>query len=113
MKIEAIVREETYEDVKDALNAIDVHGITVTQVMGCGYQKGYTAVVRGRKMDINMLPKIKLEIVVSSDDWVDKVIDTICDAAYTGKPGDGKIFVYSLTDAVRIRTRQHGPEAIY
>lgn len=112
-KIEAIVREETYEDVKDALNAIDVHGITVTQVMGCGYQKGYTSIVRGRKMEINLLPKIKFEIVVSSDEWVDKVIDTICDTAYTGKPGDGKIFVYDLKDAVRIRTRQHGPDAIY
>jgi nitrogen regulatory protein P-II 1 len=113
IKIDAIVREEVYEELKDALNEIDVHGITVSQVMGCGIQKGYSSIIRGTKVDINMLPKIKFEIVVSTDEWVEKVVDTICKVAYTGNPGDGKIFVYELKDAVRIRTGQHGDEAIY
>lgn len=112
-KIEAIVREELYEEIKDALNDIDVHGITVTQVMGCGSQKGYSSIVRGSKVDINMLPKIKFEIVVSSDEWTKKVVDLISRVAFTGNPGDGKIFIYDLKDAVRIRTGQHGNEAIY
>lgn len=113
IKIEAIVREEKYEDVKDALNQIDVHGITVSQVLGCGMQKGYLGIARGTKVDINMLPKIKFEIVVSSREWADKTVDIINKTAYTGNHGDGKIFVYELMDAVRIRTGQHGPEAIY
>lgn len=113
LKIEAIVREDKYEEIKAALNAIDVHGITVSQVMGCGIQKGYEGMVRGTKVDINMLAKIKFEIVVSSKEWADKTIDTICKIAYTGNHGDGKIFVYELADAIRIRTGQHGVEAIY
>jgi len=110
-KIEAIVREEKYEEVKDALNAVDVHGITVSQVLGCGMQKGYVN-DSGKEADINMLPKIKFEIVVSSQEWADKTVDIINKTAYTGNHGDGKIFVYELKDAVRIRTGQHGPEAI-
>lgn len=113
VKIDAIVNEEVYEDLKDALNKINVHGITVSQVMGCGIQKGYSSIVRGTKVDINMLPKIKFEIVVSTEQWVDKVVDVICQIAYTGNPGDGKIFVYDLKDAIRIRTGQRGNEAIY
>ncbi|PWJ51072.1 P-II family nitrogen regulator [Faecalicatena contorta] len=113
VKIDAIVNEEVYEDLKDALNRINVHGITVSQVMGCGIQKGYSSIVRGTKVDINMLPKIKFEIVVSTEQWVDKVVDVICEIAYTGNPGDGKIFVCDLKDAVRIRTGQRGNEAIY
>ena len=112
-KIDAIVREECYEDVKNALNEINVHGITVTQVMGCGYQKGYIKIVRGREVELNMLPKIKFEVVVSSREWSEKVVEAICKAAYTGQPGDGKIFVYEIQDAIRIRTGQHGAEAIY
>lgn len=113
IKIDAIVREEKYEEIKDALNNIDVHGITVSQVMGCGVQKGYSSIIRGTKVDINMLPKIKFEIVVSSQEWCDKVVETIRNIAFTGSHGDGKIFVYELKDVVRIRTNQHGPEAIY
>lgn len=113
IKIEAIVRNEIYEELKDALNEIDVHGMTVSQVMGCGYQKGYTSIVRGSKVDVNMLPKIKFEIVVSTQEWVDKVVEVIRRVAYTGRPGDGKIFIYDLKDVVRIRTGQHGDEAIY
>jgi nitrogen regulatory protein P-II 1 len=113
IKIEAIVREEKYEDVKTVLNELDVHGITVSQVMGCGVQKGYTEIVRGTKVDVNMIPKIKFEIVVPNQEWADKTVDAITKTAITGKPGDGKIFVYSLLDTVRIRTGQHGTEAIY
>ncbi len=112
-KIDAIVREEIYEELKDALNEINVHGMTVSQVMGCGYQKGYQKVVRGSRVDVNMLPKIKFEIVVSTEEWMKKVVNLICMVAYTGQPGDGKIFVYNLMDVIRIRTGQHGDEAIY
>lgn len=113
IKVEAIVREDKYEDVKTALNDIDVHGITVSQVMGCGIQKGYTGIVRGTKVDVNMLPKIKFEIVVPTKEWADKTVEVISKTAYTGNHGDGKIFVYELMDTVRIRTGQHGAEAIY
>jgi len=112
IKIDAIVREEKYEEIKEALNEIDVHGITVSQVMGCGVQKGYASMVRGTKVDINMLPKIKFEIVVSSEDWMNKVVETIRKIAFTDNNGDGKIFIYELKDVVRIRTNEHGVSAI-
>lgn len=112
IKIEAIVREDKLEDVKQALQDINVHGITVYQVMGCGTQKGYVEYVRGQKVDINMLPKIKFEIVVSTEEWEQKVIDAIQKAAVTGAPGDGKIFSYEIRTAMRIRTRETGEKAI-
>ena len=112
IKIEAIVREESMEDVKQTLQDINVHGITVYQVMGCGTQKGYTEYVRGQKVDINMLPKIKFEIVVSSEEWEKKTIDVIQKAAYSGAPGDGKIFSYEIKSAMRIRTKETGYDAI-
>ena len=87
IKIEAIVREEKLEDVKEALNAIQVNGITVSQVMGCGSQRGYKSVVRGMEVDVMMLPKIKFEIVVSSEEWEKKTIEAIQKAAYTGEVG--------------------------
>ena len=113
IKIEAIVREEKYEEVKAALNDIDVYGMTVSQVMGCGVQKGYSGIVRGTKVDVNMLPKIKFEIVVPTKASVDRTVEVLRKAALTGNQGDGKIFVYDLLDTVRIRTGQHGTEAIY
>ena len=94
IKIEAIVREEKLEDVKEALSEIEVHGITIYQVMGCGKQKGY------------------LEIVVSDENWEKKTIEAIQKAAYTGHPGDGKIISYDLKSALRIRTGETGKEAI-
>ena len=112
IKIEAIVREDKFEDVKQALQEINVHGITVYQVMGCGTQKGYTEYVRGQKVDINMLPKIKFEIVVSTEEWEKKTVAVIQKAAYTGSPGDGKIFSYDLKSAMRIRTKETGDSAI-
>lgn len=89
------------EDVKAALNEIQVNGFTVTQIMGCGTQRGYTEYVRGSKIDVFLKPKIKFEIVVSSEDWEIKVIDAVQKAAFTGDPGDGKIFSYEIRNAVR------------
>ena len=111
-KIEAIVRPEKMEDVKEALNNIEVHGITMYQVMGCGTQHGMTEVVRGQHVDIHLMAKIKFEIVVSTDEWAEKAINAIIDSAYTGNVGDGKIFVYGLDNVIRIRTRDTGAAAI-
>jgi nitrogen regulatory protein P-II 1 len=112
IKIEAIVRQEKLEDVKSALNAIEVNGITVFQVMGCGAQKGYSEMVRGSKVDVSLLPKVKFEIVVSSEEWEQKVIQSIQEAAFTGNIGDGKIFSYDLRSAMRIRTCETGYDAL-
>ena len=106
IKVEAYVREDKFEDVKAALNAIGVNGLTVSQVMGCGIQRGYKEIVRG------MQPKIKFEIVVSSEEWEVKTIEAIEKAAYTGEPGDGKIFTYEIRHAQKIRTKETGYDAI-
>lgn len=112
IKIDAIVREEKFEDVKQALQDIEVNGITVSQVMGCGAQRGYTEIVRGMEIGIQMRPKIKFEIVVSSEEWEKKTIDAIQKAAYTGEMGDGKIFSYEVRSALKIRTKETGYDAI-
>lgn len=112
IKIEAIVREEKFEDVKDSLNQIEVNGITVSQVMGCGAQRGYREIVRGSEVDIVLLPKVKFEIVVSSEEWEKKVIAAIRKAAFTGEMGDGKIFSYEIRNAVKIRTNETGYNAL-
>ena len=112
IKIEAIVREEALEDVKAALIAEDVRGITVSQVMGCGTQMGFTQLVRGSKVSTTMLPKIKFEIVVSTSQWAERAINAIRKAAYSGHPGDGKIFCYEIQRAIRIRTGEEDVEAI-
>ena len=112
IKVEAIVREEVFEDVKEALNAIDVNGITVSQVMGCGAQSGYKKRVRGTEVDVMMQPKIKFEIVVSSEEWEKATIDAIQKAAFTGEVGDGKIFSYEIRTATKIRTRESGADAL-
>lgn len=112
IKIEAIVREEAYQDVKDALSEIGVNGITVYQVVGCGVQRGMSEYVRGQKVDIQVLPKIKFEIVVSSEEWEKKTIEAIQKAAYTGHPGDGKIFSCYIKQAVKIRTGETGYDAV-
>lgn len=111
-KIEAIVREEKLEDIKEALHGIDVNGVTVSQVMGFGVQRGYTTIVRGQEIDIMMQPKLKFEIVVSSEEWKDKIIKKILEVAATGEIGDGKIFSYQITDAVKIRTGETGYAAL-
>ena len=112
IKIEAIVREEAFLDVKNALSDIGVNGITGYQVVGCGVQRGLSEYVRGQKVDVQVLPKIKFEIVVSSEEWERKTIEVIKKAAYTGNPGDGKIFSYEIRQAVKIRTGETGYDAV-
>ena len=107
IKIEAFVREDKFEDVKEALAKIAVY-----QVMGCGIQKGYREVIRGNEVEINMLPKIKFEIIVSDEVWEKKTIKAIQTAAFTGNPGDGKIISYDLKSALRIRTGETDKDAI-
>ena len=113
IKIDAIINEDKMEDVKDALQELQVHGMTISQVMGCGTQMGYKEKVRGYDVDINVRPKVTFEIVVSSQEWARRTVDAICRTAHTGEHGDGKIFVYELMDVVRIRTGEHGPKAVW
>jgi nitrogen regulatory protein P-II 1 len=110
-KIEAIIRPFKIDDVREALSEIGVSGLTLTEVKGYGRQKGHTEVYRGSEYQIDFLPKLKLEIVVK-DSMVDKVIDTIIKTARTGQVGDGKIFVYDITEVVRIRTEESGEDAL-
>jgi len=110
-KIEAIVQPGKFENVKTALIDIGVDGMTVSEVRGHGRQKGHTEVFRGREYSVDLLPKIKLEMIVD-DDIVEKAIDAIMKSAYTGKIGDGKIFLYKVEGAIRIRNGQRGPAAI-
>lgn len=110
-KIEIITRSNKLDDLMGALNDIGVLGMTVSQVFGCGLQKGHEEVYRGKKYDINLVPKIKVETVVCEVP-VDKVLEAAQKVLRTGNYGDGKIFVYELTDAVRIRTGQRGATAI-
>jgi nitrogen regulatory protein P-II 1 len=110
-KIEAIIRGERLQPVQDVLDKLGASGLTVTEVMGCGRQKGYTEQYRGSRANISLLPKIKVESVVP-DQIVDQVIEAIVAAAYTGEPGDGRIFVTPLEKAVRIRTGERGEEVL-
>lgn len=110
-KIECIVRPGKLEDVKEALNKSGVQGMTVMQVMGCGLQKGRKEVYRGTELTINLLPKVKLEVIVK-DNVADEVIGLIRKAAMTGEIGDGKIFISTVDNAIRIRTGETGEEAI-
>jgi nitrogen regulatory protein P-II 1 len=110
-KIDAIVQPGKYEAVKSALIAIGIEGMTVSEVRGHGRQKGHTEVFRGREYSVDLLPKIKFELIVE-DDVVEKVMDTIATTASTGKIGDGKIFVYKVDDVMRIRNKERGSSAI-
>ena len=112
IKIEAIVRDDKLDDVVKALTDIEVNGISVSQVMGHGVQKGYTELVRGLEISVNLVPKIKFEIVVSSEEWEKKTIDAIQKAACTGEVGDGKIFSYDLRGVIRIRTGEKDYDAL-
>jgi nitrogen regulatory protein P-II 1 len=109
--IEAIIKPFKLDEVKDALNEIGVMGITVSEVKGFGRQKGHTELYRGAEYVVDFIPKVKLEIAVS-DDMVPKVLETIENSAKTGRIGDGKIFVMSLEETVRIRTGERGGEAL-
>jgi nitrogen regulatory protein P-II 1 len=110
-KIECVLRPGKLEDVKDELGKFGIKGMTVTQVIGCGLQKGHTEVYRGAEYNINLIPKVKVEIVIRDED-VDKVVSLISRAARTGQTGDGKIFIYPVAGAVRIRTGERGNDAI-
>ena len=107
----AIIKPFKLEEVRDALTAIGVHGLTVTEVKGYGRQKGHTEIYRGAEYAVSFLPKLKIEVAVNAD-VVDKVVDTIMATARTGQIGDGKIFVYSLDSAVRIRTGEKDKDAL-
>ena len=107
----AIIKPFKLDEVKDALNEIGIQGITVTEVKGFGRQKGHTELYRGAEYVVDFLPKVKMEIVVK-DDMVNKVIETIENAARAGRIGDGKIFVTTVEEVVRIRTGERGEEAI-
>jgi nitrogen regulatory protein P-II 1 len=110
-KIEAIIRPERLQPVQDALDELGVSGLTVSEVMGCGRQKGYTEQYRGSRANISLLHKLKVESVVS-DDVVDRAVDAIVGAAYTGETGDGRVFVWPLEQAIRIRTGERGEDSV-
>ncbi|GAV22907.1 P-II family nitrogen regulator [Carboxydothermus pertinax] len=110
-KIEALIRPQKLNEVKEALNKLGISGMTVTEVVGCGQQKGQKEIYRGFEYEINLLPKVKIEIV-TIDNMVEEIIRIISDVARTGEIGDGKIFVYDVLDSVRIRTGERGIAAI-
>ncbi|MBW2497045.1 MAG: P-II family nitrogen regulator [Deltaproteobacteria bacterium] len=110
-QIKAIIKPFKLDGVKEALSAIGIQGMTVTEVKGFGRQKGHVELYRGAEYLVDFLPKIKLEIVVG-DEMVDKAVEAIVEAAKTGRIGDGKIFVLPMEETIRIRTGERGPEAV-
>jgi nitrogen regulatory protein P-II 1 len=110
-KIEAIIKPFKLDEVKEALQEIGIQGLSVTEVKGFGRQKGHTELYRGAEYVVDFLPKVKIEVVLA-DDMVDAAIDAIIDAAKTDKIGDGKIFVSDISQAIRIRTRESGEDAL-
>lgn len=110
-KIEAIIQPSRLDEVKDALKEIGIEGMTVLEVRGHGRQKGHTEVYRGREYSVDLLPKLKIEMVLP-DELVEPVIEALLKSARTGKIGDGKVFVLPVEDAIRIRNGQRGPSAL-
>ncbi len=110
-KIEAIIKPFKLDDVKEALQEIGLQGITVLEARGFGRQKGHTELYRGAEYVVDLLPKVKIEVIVESE-MVEKAIEAIVNAAHTDRIGDGKIFVTNIEDVVRIRTGERGPDAI-
>ncbi|HLX94852.1 MAG TPA: P-II family nitrogen regulator [Verrucomicrobiae bacterium] len=110
-KIEAIIKPFKRNDVKEALNELGIHGMTVTEVKGFGRQKGHTEIYRGSEYTVDFLPKVKIETVLP-EEQVEAAIEAIINAAKTGKIGDGKVFVYPVDDARRIRTSERGDSAV-
>lgn len=110
-KIEAIIQPYKLDEVKDSLKSIGVDGMTITEVRGHGRQKGHKEVYRGMEYEVDMLPKVKIEVVVP-DDRLDEVSRTLVASARTGKIGDGKVFVYDVLDAIRIRNDETGEAAL-
>jgi nitrogen regulatory protein PII len=110
-KLEAIIKPFKLDDVKEALSALGIQGMTVAEVKGFGRQKGHTEIYRGSEYHVDFLPKIKIELVLA-DSQVNEAVDAIVKAAKTGKVGDGKIFVMAIEDAIRIRTEEKGEQAV-
>ncbi len=110
-KIEAYIRPEKIEDIKEILSSLHINGLSITQIMGCGNQKGWKEFVRGTPVDYNFLPKIKIELVVL-DEQVEQIVKSILEKAFTGEVGDGKIFISTIDEAIRIRTNERGNDAI-
>lgn len=110
-KLEAVIQTSKLDAVKDALHEIGVEGMTVLEARGHGRQKGHTEVYRGREYTVDLIPKLKLELVLA-DDLVEKAVQTIVSAARTGKIGDGKIFLTKVDDAIRIRNEERGDSAL-
>jgi nitrogen regulatory protein PII len=110
-KIEAIIKPFKLDEVKDALNQVGLKGITVLEAKGFGRQKGHTELYRGAEYVVDFLPKVKIELIVE-DDLVEKAVEAIRAAAYTGRIGDGKIFVSQIDEAIRIRTGERGDAAV-
>jgi len=110
-KIEAIIKPFKLDTVKNALSEVGIRGLTASEVRGFGRQKGHTEIYRGAEYQVDFVPKVKLDILVA-DEQVDVVVATIQEAARTGQIGDGKIFILPVDDAVRIRTGEHGPDAL-
>jgi len=110
-KIEAVIQPFKLDDVKEALKAIGIDGMTIAEVRGHGRQKGHKEVYRGQEYNVDLLPKVKLELVVS-DTRAEEVIHTLTSAARTGKIGDGKVFVYDVAEAIRIRNDDRGDSAL-
>lgn len=109
--VSAVIKPFKLDDVREALSGAGVQGITVTEVKGFGRQKGHTELYRGAEYVVDFLPKVKIEVAVD-DDQLDRVVEAIASSANTGKIGDGKIFVFDLEQAMRIRTGETGPDAL-
>ena len=110
-KIEAVVRPHLLESVKDALQALGVQGMTISEVKGFGRQKGHTEVYRGSEYKVEFVPKLKIEVIID-DELVEQATEAIIKTARTGKFGDGKIFIFPVEEAIRIRTGEHGVNAV-
>ena len=110
-KIEAVIKPFKLDDVKESLNEIGIHGMTITEVKGYGRQKGHKEIYRGAEYVVDFVPKIKIEIIVDKN-RADEVVETICQSANTGKIGDGKIFIMPVEQVIRVRTGEKGLEAL-
>lgn len=110
-KVTAVIRPEKLEELKDALNEMGIHGMTVYEVQGCGSQRGWKEYVRGNEMLVNTIPKVEFDLICD-DDQVELIAQVICNAAFTGEVGDGKIWVTPVEEVIRIRTRERGTAAI-
>jgi len=110
-KIEAIIKPFKLDDVKEALNEVGIQGMTISEVKGYGRQKGHKEIYRGAEYVVDFIPKVKIEVVVDTDQ-ADKVVEKIMSAANTGKIGDGKIFIFEIEEAIRVRTGEKGSDAI-